>query len=133
MTGSRADRVADVVRRTLAQLLREELRDPRVGFVTLTGVKLSPDLRHALVFVTVLDRDDREGSLRALNRAVPFLRRSLARRGGLRFTPQLRFLYDDGVESGQRVEGILSRIREERSAEEWSAAEQEEIHGDETG
>jgi ribosome-binding factor A len=111
---SRADRVADRIRRVLADLIREEVRDPRVGFVTLTDVKLSPDLRHARAFVTILGSDRRAEALAALNRAVPFLRRALARRGGLRFTPDIRFYGDDVEESGQRMDEILDRIREDR-------------------
>lgn len=113
MSGHRADRVADLVRRALARLLRE-VRDPRVGFVTLTEVKLSPDLRHAVAFVTVMDARQRDETLFALNRATPFLRRSLAREAGLRVTPDLRFVGDDAVEGGQRLEDILDRVRRER-------------------
>ena len=84
-----------------------ELRDPGLGFVTITQVKLSPDLRHATIFVTVMPQEKREESLAALNRARPFLRHALAKEAGLRFTPDLRFFYDDVFESGQRVEQIL--------------------------
>ena len=110
MTGNRSDRVADRIRQELARLIQEELRDPRIGFVTLTDVDLSPDLRHARVFVTVMGDEDREATLEALNHAVPFLRRSLARRASLRFTPQLRFFRDGAEESGQRVDRILDGI-----------------------
>jgi len=110
VTGHRAERVADRVRRELARLIHEELRDPRIGFVTLTDVDLSPDLRHARVFVTVMGDENRDATLEALNHAVPFLRRSLARKASLRFTPQLRFFRDGGEESGQRVETILDGI-----------------------
>ena len=112
MTSRHAHRTTDRVRRILAQLIGEELRDPRVGFVTLTDVKLSPDRRHALAFVTVMDRERQEASLRALNHAAPFLRRMLARRAGLRFTPELKFLADDVVESGVRLERIFDEMRE---------------------
>jgi len=107
MTIRRADRVADQIRGCLARCVLQELRDPGLGFVTITQVKLSPDLRHATVFVTVIPPEQSEESLAALNRARPFLRRALARESGLRFTPDLRFLYDDVFEGGQRVEQIL--------------------------
>ena len=112
MTSRHAHRATDRVRRILAQLIGEELRDPRVGFVTLTDVKLSSDRRHALAFVTVMDRKRQEASLDALNHAAPFLRRMLARRAGLRFTPELKFLADDVVESGVRLERIFDEMRE---------------------
>ena len=107
MTIRRADRVADQIRGRLARCILQELRDPGVGFVTITEVKLSPDLRHATVFVTVIPPERREESLVALNRARPFLRRALAPQSGLRYTPELRFHYDDVFEGGQRIEQIL--------------------------
>ena len=103
----RADRVADQIRGCLARCVLQELRDPGLGFVTITQVRLSPDLRHATVFVTVIPPEQREESLATLNRARPFLRRALARESGLRFTPDLKFLYDDVFEGGQRLEQIL--------------------------
>jgi ribosome-binding factor A len=112
MTGRHANRATDRVHRILAQLLGEELRDPRVGFVTLTEVKLSPDRRQALAFVTIMDRARQEASLDALNHAAPYLRRMLARRAGLRFTPELKFLADDVIESGQRLERLFDEMRE---------------------
>jgi len=107
--GFRNARVADRIRDELARLLREEVRDPGIGFVTLTEVCLAPDLRHARVLVTVLGDDPAE-SLKALNRAVPFLRRSLARSSGLRFTPQLRFDIDHAAVGAQRIGDLLDRL-----------------------
>ena len=115
MSGHRARRVADVVREELARLLREEVRDPRVGFVTLTGVELSPDLKQARVHVSILQADPAE-ALTALTRAVPFLRRGLARNAGLRFTPELRFVEDRSAERGSRIEGILREVLPDEEA-----------------
>ena len=114
MTAHHRARTADRVRRILADAIRTELRDPRVGFVTLTEVKLSPDLHYAVVYVSVLESEPQEDSLRALNRAAPFLRRKLAHRGGLRTTPRLRFVLDDVVERGSRLEQIFEDLRAER-------------------
>jgi ribosome-binding factor A len=114
--GIRNARVADRIREELARLLREEVRDPGIGFVTLTEVRLAPDLRHAQVLVTVLG-DDPQESVRALNRAVPFLRRSLARTAGLRFTPRLRFEVDDAALGARRVDELLDRIRDDDAEE----------------
>lgn len=110
-------RIADQIRSELARLLREEVRDPRVGFVTLTEVDLSPDLKHARVYVTTL-AEDRESTLQALHRATPFLRRSLAQQQNLRFTPQLRFMIDESVTTGFRVEQLLQEIAGEEESEE---------------
>jgi ribosome-binding factor A len=107
MTIRRVERVADQIRGCLANCVLQELRDPGLGFITITQVKLSPDLRHAIIFVTVMPPEKREESLAALNRARPFLRRALAREIRLRFTPELKFLYDDVFEGGLRLEQIL--------------------------
>jgi len=110
MTTRRPERMADVLRHELARVLREEVRDPRVGFITLTDVRLSPDLRSARVFVSALDQDE-PTTLEALERATPFIRRTLARSAGLRFTPDLHFVFDHSVATGSRVESLLQEIR----------------------
>jgi len=109
MTHHRPDRVADRIREELARLLHEEARDPGLGFVTLTGVELSPDMKYARVFFSALGSDP-ERTLDALRRATPFLRRGLARGAGLRYTPQLHFVADPAVASGIRVEELLREI-----------------------
>jgi len=122
MKGQHLVRVRDQIKRILSDAIREEVRDPAVGFVTLTDVQLSPDLSHAIVFVTSLEEDpqSRESVLAGLTRAGPFLRRQLARRGNLRRTPQIRFEFDDVAESGSRLEALFAQMRDERdpSAEE---------------
>ena len=107
----RSERVAEQIRGVLADLIRDELRDPRIGFVTLTGVALSPDLKQARVFVSRLGSEsERAAAVEALNHAVPFLRRSLADRARLRFTPGLRFVSDATLERGSRVEALIQEI-----------------------
>jgi ribosome-binding factor A len=110
VSGHHRARSADRLLRVLSETIRNEIRDPRVGFVTLTAVKLSADLQHAVAFVTVLDEPTEEDSLRALNHAAPFLRRAVARRAGLRFTPRLRFVRDDAVGRGMRLEELFAEI-----------------------
>ena len=116
MTIRRPERVADMIRLELARVLREEVRDPRVGFVTLTDVQLSPDLRSARVFVSTLDQDEQE-TLDALGRATPFIRRALARKAELRFTPSLQFIFDHSLATGSRVESLLQAIQPPDEAE----------------
>ena len=106
----RGQRVAEQIRGVLVELIRD-IRDPRVGFVTLTGVVLSPDLKQARVFVSRLGSEaERQAAVDALNHAVPFLRRSLADRARLRFTPALRFVSDATIERGSRVEELIQKI-----------------------
>jgi len=110
MTHRRNERVAEEIRAVLADAVRE-VRDPLVGFVTLTGVDLSPDLRQARVFVSRLGTDaDREAAVTALNHAAAFLRHAVASRARLRFTPALRFVADPTLERGSRVEAILQEL-----------------------
>jgi ribosome-binding factor A len=115
MSVDRRSRAADLIREILSETVLREVRDPQVGFVTLTGVKLSPDRRHATVFVSTLSgTDERAASIDALNRAVPFLKRVLATRARLRAIPELRFVEDATLERGSRVESLLGDIERER-------------------
>lgn len=105
----RPKRVGDQLRGILAELLQFEAKDPEIGFVTITEVRMSPDLHYATVFVSVLDdeEDAAERSLAALRRAQPFLRTEAGRRLRLRQTPELRFKLDDTLAHSQRIESLL--------------------------
>ena len=107
-------RTADRVRRVLAEAIQNELRDPRLGFVTLTDVRLSPDRRHAIAYVSILGEGSAADSLKALESATPYLKRILARRAGLRHTPELRFVEDEVLERGMRIEELFQKLRNER-------------------
>jgi len=111
--GSRAERIGERIQTELARLIRENLRDPRVGFVTLTDVEVSKDLRHAKVFISVLG-DGLEDTLAALEHATPFLKRELGRDAGLKYTPALRFLEDRSIRGAARVEDLLDEIADGR-------------------
>ncbi len=107
---SRAGRIADQIHRELAELVRGELKDPRVGMVTVTGVEISADYHHARVFVTTLLGEGAiESALEGLDRASGFLRSRLAGSLRTRTVPELHFVYDESVERGTR----LSRLIEE--------------------
>ena len=108
MSERRPERVSHLVQAELATLLLHAAKDPRLTRVTVTAVRMSPDLRVARVYVRTLgDIDDREGTLRALARAAPFLRGEIGRRLGLRVTPELRFEYDTTLDQASRVEELL--------------------------
>jgi ribosome-binding factor A len=114
MSGSRMRRVDEAVRAVLSDVITQELKDPRVGFVTVTAVKTSPDLRHARVFVSVLgDETIRAESLAGLGSAHGFLQRRIASELRLKHTPTLEFAYDDTVERGMRLSALLDE-REQR-------------------
>jgi ribosome-binding factor A len=110
--GSRPDRVADQIRDELAQLLARDVHDPGIGFVTITRVVVSPDIQQARVFYTVLgDEKARRDSGRALDRALPFLRRQIGGRVRLKRVPDLKFIYDESIAGQDRIEQLLDEIR----------------------
>jgi ribosome-binding factor A len=104
----RMRRVDEAMREVLSDALGRDLKDPRVGFVTVTAVETSPDLRHARVFVSVLGTDEeREASLEGLRSAHGFLQRRVASELSLKNTPQLAFEEDDTAKRAERVERLL--------------------------
>jgi len=117
--GSRPDRVGEEIRQEISSLLAREVHDPGIGFVTVTRVKVSPDLQQARIYYTIIgdDRAKRDTE-RALERAKPFLRRHLASRVRLRRVPELAFEFDRSVEHQDRVEQLLMEIANERKARE---------------
>lgn len=105
---SRSSRVAEQVQRELAELIRLELKDPRVGLVTITGVELTPDYAHAKVFYTTLaDPSARQGIDAGLRRASGYLRRELGRRIRIHTLPELHFVFDESVERGDRLSRLI--------------------------
>jgi ribosome-binding factor A len=98
-------------------MLTRDLRDPGIGFVTITRVAVSADLQHARVYYTTLgDEKARRETARALDRALPFLRRQLAGRLRLRRAPELEFFFDESVERHDRIERILQDLEQERAS-----------------
>ncbi len=112
--GSRASRVGDQIRAELAELLAREVHDPGIGFLTITRVKVSPDLQQARVFYTTLGDDTaRKDSARALQRATPFLKRHVGRRLQLKRVPELTWMFDESIEKTDRIERILQGLNSE--------------------
>jgi ribosome-binding factor A len=109
--GIRAERVGDQLRSELSALLSREVKDPGIGFVTLTRVSVTADLQLARVFYTLLgDAAARRETARALERVAPFLRRQIGRRLRLRRVPELQFVFDDSIERQDRIEQLLQEI-----------------------
>ena len=107
-SSQRAHRVGDQIQREVADLLANEVKDPRVGPVTITGVDVSPDLSHATVrFTHLAGRENAEAAVKALSRTTGFLRSELGHRLNLYSPPQLRFAYDDSIESGMRMSQLI--------------------------
>jgi len=107
----RSDKVAEEIHKIVSELLIKGLKDPRIGFVTITGVKLTTDLRQATIYFTVIGSDEeKKGTLAGLNSARGFIRKELGQALKMRFTPEIQFKYDTSVEYGQHIESILKEI-----------------------
>jgi len=107
---TRAERVADALQRELAVLIREEMGDPRVNFINITGVDVSRDLAAAKVHVNYVDareKAERAAGVKVLNSASGFLRTKLAKRMQLRIVPSLKFIYDDSGRRGQELSALI--------------------------
>lgn len=104
----RSRRIAEQIQRELSEIIRLELKDPRVGMITITDVEVTPDIEHAKVFFTRLgEAAENETVTRALQHAAGFLRSELAHRMRLRVVPDLRFEYDESVERGVRLSNLI--------------------------
>lgn len=110
MSRGRPRKVADLIQRELSDLLRREVRDPRVGMVTLTSVDVSPDLSHAKVYFTILSKEHIGETTAGLQRAAGFLRSQLAHRMKMYTTPELRFVYDESVERGDHLSQLIDSV-----------------------
>jgi ribosome-binding factor A len=112
---SRTQRVGGQIQRELAQIIQQELRDPRLGLVTISAVEMSKDMSHAKVYITLMNPDqDVDGTLKVLKKASGFLRRALGKRIVLRVLPELHFVYDRSLERGLRVDALLDSVAAER-------------------
>lgn len=110
--GFRKHRVADEIRAQLADLLMHGLDDPGIGFVTVTEVRMSPDLRYARVYISVLGGEQRqEEAMAAIRRAQGYLRREIGHRVRLRHTPELAFVLDHTLDDSERIERLLAESR----------------------
>ena len=103
----RTDRVADALQRELAVLLRTAVKDPRIKKSTVSAVKVSRDLSHAKVYISLLDETEQEMCLKHLNNAAGFFRTELSKKMTLRVVPKLRFIYDESIERGNRLTKLI--------------------------
>lgn len=115
MATRRQRKVANLLHEEISQLIQFETQDPRLGFVTITGVDVSPDLRQARVYFTILDNDDDsiKETLDGLNSAASYFRHQLAHSLSLRHVPELSFQYDTTLENALRIDSLLDSINED--------------------
>ena len=119
MNERRVHRLENQIKARVAEVLQQEIADPRLGFVTVSGVELDREIKHCKVFWSVLGNDkDRVQSQRALDRATGFVRRQIAQILHTRTVPALRFLFDESIEGALRVNDLLTELRAERELRE---------------
>lgn len=106
---SRSQRMAEQIRRDLADIVRDELKDPRMGLLSFTAVKLNRDLSNAIIYCSVMEDEKQAETLDTLNRAAGFLRSKLARRIRARTVPSLKFVNDDSVSRGAAMENLIRK------------------------
>lgn len=111
MQGQRAQRVGESIQHEISSLLLRGLKDPRIGFVTITGVEVTPDLHLARVYYTVIgDEAARKACAAGLKSSIPFIRQQLGRQLRMKYVPDLIFQYDTSIEYGNRIESLLRDI-----------------------
>ena len=107
----RADKVGEAIHELVSELLVKGLKDPRIGFVTVTGVKVSDDLHHATVFFTAMgDEEAKKASAAGLNSARGFIRSEMGKRFRMKYVPEVVFKYDSSVDYGNRIDNLLREI-----------------------
>lgn len=113
MSNIRANRVAEQIKKELGDILTQKIKDPRVGFVTVTDVEVTGDLQQATVFFSVLGNDEKkEETFEGLSKAKGFIRSEIGKRIRLRKTPEITFEFDEAIEYGNRIETILRQLNE---------------------
>nr|WP_203525663.1 30S ribosome-binding factor RbfA [Crenobacter caeni] len=122
-TFSRADRMADQIQRDLAELIRAGLKDPRVGFVTITSVEVTRDYSHAKIYYTVMQEDKRALTQEVLDHSAGYLRSELARGLKVFTVPQLHFVYDESIERGVHMSRLIDEVSGQDAANRGKLAD----------
>ena len=107
----RSQRVSDLIREEIADIIMNKVKDPRLGFVTVTGAKITEDLKIATIYLSILKEEEKETTLEMLNSAKGFIRAELAKRLRMKFIPSLTFRIDESLEYGVRIEKLLREIK----------------------
>jgi ribosome-binding factor A len=110
----RSEKVGEAIHEIVSELIIKGLKDPRIGFVTITGVKVTDDLRAAKVFFSVVgSEEERLATEKGLNSAARFIRNEVGKNLRMRYVPEILFRYDEAIETGDRIERLLKQIHEE--------------------
>jgi ribosome-binding factor A len=128
MASTRLQRIQQLLIEEVSDIIRREVKDPRIGFVTITGADVSPDLRHARVYVSILGSQEQQAdTLKGLQSAARFIRREFGTRADLRVTPEIEFRIDSGIAHGARIFDLLEQVKREDA--ETSVTDENEIPG----
>ena len=112
MDYQRSDRVGDLLIEIISKILQKDIRDPRIGGITLTGARVSRDLRHARIYFSILDLKEKPGDVLAgLKSATGFIRAKVAKQLNLRFVPAIEFLYDQSEVEARRIDQLLNQVK----------------------
>lgn len=111
----RSARVSDLIREEVADIIMNRIKHKELGFITVTGAKVSDDLRNATVYISVLNPEDAEKTVRKLNESKSFIKTELSRRLKMRYIPKLSFKIDEAIEYGRKIDKLIDDIKEERS------------------
>jgi ribosome-binding factor A len=119
--GKRSDKVADLIRKEVSDMLMSSVKDPRIGFVTVTRVAVSDDCRQAKVYFSVLGTaEEQQSTIQGLASATGFIRKELGRRISLRYTPEILFQFDPSIEYAIHIEEVFHELEKERRKREGS-------------
>jgi len=112
----RSARVSDLIREEVADIVMNKIKHKTLGFITITGAKVSDDLRNATIYLSALDPQESERTVKKLKSAASFIRNELGRRLKMKYVPKLTFRVDESIEYGRKIDGILDEINSERSS-----------------
>lgn len=114
MSELRVQKIQEFIKQEVSNMLLRDLKDPRLGFITVTGVDLTGDLREATVYVSLFgDEDEKAASLKALNKAKGFIRREVGKRLGIYYSPEISFAEDTSLDYGMHIDGLLKKIHKD--------------------
>lgn len=118
----RTEKLQEFIKEQVSEIIQQHVRDPRIGFVSITDVEVSADIRHAKIFVSVLgDEDAKSGTMTGLDSALKFIRGELGRRLEMRYTPEIMFKLDTSIERGSRIVSLIRDVSQGASHDDDSA------------
>ena len=113
MSSYRIDKVEQLIKQEVSSIFLHKMKEPELGFITITNVKVSPDLKNAKIYLSVLEKEKRELALDRIDNKTKFIRTELAHRVRLKFVPEIKFFIDDTLDFVEKIEGLIEKIHKE--------------------